>query len=64
MFRCNNCGGWDESEYPWDGDYGYACTCILCEGCGEAVGNSLESQEWNDEQFRQHWLGSIAALEA
>lgn len=54
MNTCQNCGGWDESEYPWDGDTGYPCLCIRCIVCGEAYGSSMESYDWNTAQWEYH----------
>lgn len=53
MYKCNDCGGWDESEFTWSGKEGYACECIRCEICGEVIGNSsdgiLEEHPHNTE---------------
>ena len=53
---CYQCGGFrDISEvgarYARHHD---ECTCIVCEECGNVMGNRVESDAWNAEQELAH----------
>ena len=57
---CTNCGGWDETECPWNGDTGYVCTCIRCGNCGDTIGNTIDQDAHNNPL----WQAILEAAEA
>lgn len=55
-YTCSQCGGVRaDSDAPARLiRHSDECTCILCEECGAAIGDDVESVEWNQQQKLAH----------
>lgn len=54
MYTCHNC-----SQATHDAPAGLMrhkgeCGCLFCEDCGADIGNTIESDEWNQHQKWVH----------
>ena len=51
---CSDCGQATKSADARTIRHYGCCSCLFCEVCGDIVGDTMESAEWNEEQKREH----------